>query len=116
MVHRENTIKHIKVSLNSDICIKIAVLLVASLPQSLPSYQARALTHLMGIGHQELLASGTLAQQTSQCGDAQFTKDWFLAKVLADPPDLSYMDLIMYAGYTRRTQILKECMVVDTEV
>ena len=29
---------------------------------------------------------------------------------------MSYMDLIMYAGYTRRTQILKECMVVDTEV
>ena len=25
------------------------------------------------------------------------------------------MDLIMYAGYTRRTQILKECMTVDSE-
>ena len=28
----------------------------------------------------------------------------------------SHMDLIMYAGYTRRTQLVKECMVVDSEV
>jgi len=29
---------------------------------------------------------------------------------------LSYMDLVMYAGYHRRNNIVKECMIVDTEV
>ena len=63
---------------------------------------------------QDLRASGELAKQTSMCGDATYTASWFNGKVAAS--DLSYMDLIMYAGYTRRTSMLKECMVIDSEV
>ena len=60
-------------------------------------------------------AAGTLAAKTSVCGtENRYTMAWFKQQV--KDSDLSYMDLIMYAGYTRRTQILKECMIVDSEV
>ena len=49
---------------------------------------------------------------TSDCDSGSYTKDWFIKEKVAKG-DLSYMDLIMYAGYTRRTQIVKECMVID---
>ena len=59
----------------------------------------------------ELKESGELL--LSNCDGGKYTKQWFIDKVKA--ADLSYMDLIMYAGYTRRTQLVKECMVVDSQ-
>ena len=67
------------------------------------------------IAHIEgMRTSGALAAKTTVCGtENRYTKSWFTKQIKSS--DLSYMDLIMYAGYTRRTQILKECMTVDSE-
>jgi uncharacterized membrane protein YesL len=50
----------------------------------------------------------------TNCDNGQYTRDWFKAQVVG--AKLSYMDLAMYAGYHRRSNIVKECMIVDTEV
>jgi hypothetical protein len=55
-------------------------------------------------------------KQTIECGDTSVgvTKGWFIQKIIANT--LTKTDLYLYAGFTKRSQMIKDCTVVDSTV